>query len=151
MKKLLLLAAAVAVSVVFAGCASTGTTQQTPAQVASLVCPQLEAGLALLQTDGVFTGGAANTLSTQIEPDVTAVCSAGANVTTTSLQTLVNATFPVILTAISNSSLSASEKSKDASIITLVQIALNVGLGIAAETATPAPAASAPVAASSAS
>lgn len=130
--KSLYIAALTAVCVTFAGCASTGATQKTPSQIAALVCPSLETGLTTLQTDGVFTGVAANTLSVQIEPDVTAVCAAGASVTTASLQTLANATFPVVLTAISNSSLPASEKSKDTSIITAVQLALNIALGIAA-------------------
>jgi|SRR5580700_3274293 hypothetical protein len=110
------------------GCASLQS--ETPMQIAATVCPSINSGLSQLKTDGFLTGGAADTLSNQVMPDINAVCAAGATVTTTSLQNLVNAALPVIVTAIDNSSLSADKKNTDAAIVGGIALAINTGLAL---------------------
>ncbi len=107
MKRSMLLAAGF-VALVLGACASIPT--QTPAQVAAAVCPGLQSEVALLQSSGVFTGGAQATLTNQIQLDLASVCAVGATVTQVSLQNLVNATFPVIVAAINVSSLTDQQK-----------------------------------------
>lgn len=143
MKKMLL-AAGVALSVVLAGCnGSAPVAKLTPAQVAAIVCPSAKSELQTLQLAGVFTGGAADTLSKQVQPDVDAVCDIGATVTDAKLQTLVNAAFPLVTSIVKNSTLSDQDKAKAYLAIGGLQAVVNTNIALAAATA-----ASAPVAAS---
>lgn len=130
MFKKLCLAAGIVASVAFAGCASTGSNQQTPAQIAALVCPSVQAEIATLDAADVFTGGAAATLASQITPDVAAVCSAGATVTTANLQTLVNAAIPVAATVIGNSPMTPQDKAIALLALGGAQTIVNTALGI---------------------
>jgi hypothetical protein len=114
----------------FSGCASTGSATQTPAQIAAVVCPNVQAEIATLNAAGVFTGGAASTLANQITPDVAAVCTAGATVTAANLQTLVNAAIPVAATVISNSPMTPQDKAIALLALGGAQTIVNTALGI---------------------
>jgi len=150
MKKLLAVLAAGVAALAIAACGTPSTL--TFAQQVDIVCTATTTELATLQASGVFTGGAQATLTNQIQPDMAAVCAAGATVTKANLQNLVNATFPVIVTAVGNSNLSQADKT--AAVTAVGAIATGVGLAIAlmpaavptSTAASGASAASAPVA-----
>jgi hypothetical protein len=126
MKKIMLLAAGVALSIALAACSSV--PQQTPAQIAATVCPGVQSELALLSASGVFTGGAAATLANQIQPDVAAVCASGATVTSVNLQTLVNAALPVVVAAVNVSSLTDQQKLEATLAVGALATAVNTAL-----------------------
>lgn len=131
LKKLCLTAGLVALAA-FAGCASTGgAPKQTPAQIAEIVCPAVQAELTTLQAAGIFTGGASITLVGQIQPDVNAVCAAGAQVTSTNLQSLVNVTVPVIATVVTNSPMPPQDKLIAILALGGAQTVFNTAMGIA--------------------
>ena len=144
-RKSMLLAAGLVAAVALVGCKSLPT--QTPAQIAANICPGVQSEIDLLKKSGVFTGGAQATLTNQVQPDVDAVCAAGATVTTLSIQKLVQATFPVVLTAIANSGLTDQQKLQATVAVGVVVTGINTALSLqpATSTTTPAPA---PVAAS---
>jgi len=144
-RKSMLLAAGLVAAVALVGCKSLPT--QTPAQIAANICPGVQSEIDLLKKSGVFTGGAQATLTNQVQPDVDAVCTAGATVTTLSIQKLVQATFPVVLTAIANSGLTDQQKLQATVAVGVVVTGINTALSLqpATSTTTPAPA---PVAAS---
>lgn len=125
------IAALAAVCVFFAGCATTGSTQ-TPAQVAATICPALQSEVSLLSASGVFTGGAQATLVNQVTPDVASVCAAGVTVTSISLQNLVNATLPVIVSAINASPMLAAQKNEAILAIGAFSMAINTALSLQA-------------------
>lgn len=125
MKKLLI-AATAAICVLVSGCANV--PKQTPAQIAATVCPGVQSELALLSASGVFTGGAAATLANQIQPDVAAVCASGATVTSANLQTLVNATLPVVVAAVNVSSLTDQQKLEATLAVGALATAVNTAL-----------------------
>jgi hypothetical protein len=125
MKKIMLLAAGLAM-LAFAGCANAPT--QTPAQIAANICPGIQSEISVLQVSGVFTGGAQATLTNQVQPDVNAVCAAGATVTTASIRNLVSATFPIVITVIQNSSLSDTQKLQATVAVGLVVTGINTAL-----------------------
>lgn len=147
--KSMFIAAFAAVCVSFAGCATTGTTQ-TPAQVAATICPALQSEVSLLSASGVFTGGAQATLTNQVVPDVASVCAAGVTVTKVTLQNLVSATIPVIVSAINVSSMSASQKNEAILAVGAFSMAINMALSLQAaplSTTMPPAAVSAPASA----
>lgn len=128
--------------------ACAGFTVQSPAQIAATYCPIIQPELTTLQTSGVFTGGAEDTLTTKITPKVAAVCAAGAVVTSTSLTALASEAVPLITAAISASSLSAADQKTATDIVNGVQLGINAAVGI--YSATHPPVATPPAAASSA-
>jgi hypothetical protein len=117
-----------------AGCASTGSTTQTPAQIAAAVCPAVQTELATVESAGVFTGGAADTLTNQVIPDVAAVCSATESATSTGISGIANTVIPLIVTAINNSSLDSSAKTTYILAIGAIQTTINLALGLTAST-----------------
>jgi hypothetical protein len=131
MKKLMLLAAALVASVaMLAGCSGSAPTL-TFAQQVSIACGAGNGEIAILQGDGVFTGGAADTLEKTIKPAVAKACTAGATVTTPDLQTLVNTTLPLVKSLVDSSSLAPDNiKAADAAIDTGV-LAFNVAISLA--------------------
>ncbi|MGN8062375.1 hypothetical protein ACTJK4_11985 [Ralstonia sp. 22111] len=79
----MLLAAGIAATVL-AACASA--PQLTFDQQVAIACGGAQGEIAILKADNVFTGGAADTLTKDIEPAINKVCKVGATVTDTSLQ-----------------------------------------------------------------
>jgi hypothetical protein len=139
MKVMLLAAGLVALSLV--GCAGAPTL--TFAQQVSIACGAANGEIAILKGDGVFTGGAEKTLTDTVQPAVDKVCSAGASVAKPDLQSIVNATLPLVKSLVDSSSLSPDKiKAADAAIDTGV-LAFNIAISLA-----PTVTATAPVAAS---
>ncbi|WP_186211316.1 hypothetical protein [Burkholderia gladioli] len=137
MKKMLLAAGLVALAFLLIGCGSTPTLT-FPQQVA-IACGAANGEIAILKADGVFTGGAADTLNKTVQPAITKVCAVGATVTSPDLQTIVNSTLPAIKDLIDTSSL-ANKSAADAAIDTAI-LAFNVAISMRQATATTAPAA----------
>ncbi|WP_454825893.1 hypothetical protein [Paraburkholderia xenovorans] len=143
MKRLsMLLAAGLVAAVALVGCASAPT--QTPAQIAANICPGVQSEIDVLQKSGVFTGGAQATLTNQIQPDVDAVCAAGAALTATTvdIRKLVQATFPIVVAVIANSSLTDQQKLQATLAVGVVVTGINTALSLqpATSTTTPGPA-----------
>ncbi|AXE94616.1 hypothetical protein CUJ90_19490 [Paraburkholderia terricola] len=137
----MLLAAGLLAAVALVGCKSLPT--QTPAQIAANVCPGVQSEIDVLKKSGIFTGGAQATLTEQIQPDVNAVCAAGVTVTTGDIRKLVQATFPVVVTVIANSSLTDQQKLQATVAVGVVVTGINTALSLQppTSTTTPAPAA----------
>lgn len=144
MKKLMLLAAGV-VALALSACA--GAPQLTFAQQVSIACGAAKGEIAILKADGVFTGGAEATLNDTVQPAVDKVCSVGASVAKPDLQSIVNATLPLVKSLVDSSSLSPDKiKAADAAIDTGV-LAFNIAISLAPVTTATAPvAASTPLA-----
>lgn len=124
----------------------------TFAQQVSIACGAAKGEIVILQSDGVFTGGAADTLTKKIQPAVDKVCAAGATVTKPDLQSIVNATLPLVKSFVDASSLSPDKiKAADAAIDTGV-LAFNIAISMAPDavsTGASAPAVAAPASAAS--
>ncbi|WP_369065327.1 hypothetical protein [Burkholderia gladioli] len=137
MKKMLLAAGLVALAFLLIGCGSAPTLT-FPQQVA-IACGAANGEIAILKADGVFTGGAADTLNKTVQPAIAKVCAIGATVTSPDLQTIVNSTLPAIKDLIDASSL-ANKSAADAAIDTAI-LAFNVAISMHQATAVTAPAA----------
>jgi hypothetical protein len=141
MKKIFAALAAGLVALALSACAGAPTL--TFAQQVSIACGAANGEIAILKGDGVFTGGAEKTLTETVQPAVDKVCSAGASVAKPDLQSIVNATLPLVKSLADSSSLSPDKiKAADAAIDTGV-LAFNIAISLA-----PAVTATAPVAAS---
>jgi hypothetical protein len=141
MKKIFAALAAGIVALALSACA--GAPALTFAQQVSIACGAANGEIAILKGDGVFTGGAEKTLTETVQPAVDKVCSAGASVAKPDLQSVVNATLPLVKSLVDSSSLSPDKiKAADAAIDTGV-LAFNIAISLA-----PAVTATAPVAAS---
>lgn len=146
MKRFIMLLAAGIAASVLAACASA--PQLTFDQQVVIACGAAQGEIAILKADNVFTGGAANTLANDVEPAIAKVCAAGATVTDASLQSIVNATLPLIKSLVDASSLPQDKKNAaDAAVDTAV-LAFNIAVKLAPVSTAPAPvsAASAPAA-----
>jgi hypothetical protein len=97
MKKILAALAAGLVALALSACAGAPTL--TFAQQVSIACGAANGEIAILKGDGVFTGGAEKTLTDTVQPAVDKVCSAGASVAKPDLQSVVNATLPLVAVA----------------------------------------------------
>lgn len=147
MKALTLLAAGLVASLLSACNGTAPTLTLTPQQAVALVCADGKTAINIMVDDGVFTGGALDTLNKKVSPDFDKVCAAGATVTTPNLQNLTNATLPLLKTLVDGSNLQPQQKNDAKAAIDLTTLAINTA--IALQPATVPTAASAPVAASS--
>lgn len=129
MKKFMLLAAGIVASIVLAACATA--PQLTFQQQVSIACGAAQGEIAILKADNVFTGGAANTLATDVEPAIAKVCAAGASVTDASLQSIVNSTLPLIKSLVDSSSLPQDKKNAAAAAIDTGVLAFNIAINLA--------------------
>ncbi|WAL81460.1 hypothetical protein OYT13_16605 [Pandoraea sp. XJJ-1] len=150
MKKILVLLAAGIAAFIAAGCASQSATIppvaiQSPAQIAARACPLLTDELSTLALAGVFTGGAQDTLTKEIQPAVDKVCEAGAVPTQLSLQTLSKSVTPLLVALVKASSLPDVDKTKAILVIGTSKAVLDTAL---IALAPPAAAAEVPAAAS---
>ena len=126
MKKLITFTLAV-VLLTASGCAITpGATPQTPAQIATQVCPPIESGLAALQTAGLSPTD--TTALAKITPLVTAACSSTATINLANLQALGNTGFPAVQAIISASSLPSTTKQKATTDLLALQIVFDAVL-----------------------
>jgi hypothetical protein len=139
MKKLLTLLAAGFVALALSAC--SGAPTLTFAQQVAVACGAANGEIAILKGDGVFTGGAEKTLTDTVQPAVDKACSAGASVAKPDLQSLVNATLPLVKSLVDSSSLSPDKmKAADAAIDTGV-LAFNIAISLAPTVVATAPAA----------
>lgn len=146
MKRTLMLLAAGLVALTLTACGGSAPTLTFVQQV-SIACGAANGEIAILKGDGVFTGGAEKTLTDTVQPAVDKACSAGATVAKPDLQSIVNATLPLIKSLVDASSLSPDKiKAADAAIDTGV-LAFNIAISLAPTGVATVPA-SAPVAAS---
>jgi len=130
MKKLFTAAAVCLVASALSACGGTAPTLTFPQQVA-IACGAANGEIAILKADNVFTGGAAKTLTDTVQPAVDKVCSAGASVTKHDLQTVVNATLPLVKSVVDTSSLPQDKKNAaDAAIDTGI-LAFNIAISLA--------------------
>ncbi len=104
MKKLMLLAACIVASAfLVSGCQSFGTVQQSPAQVAAVLCPatnsaitQITAFNAAMAPTLPAAANANDVIEKTVKPVVNGVCAAGATITSTSVQALITQGIPAI-------------------------------------------------------
>jgi hypothetical protein len=147
MKSLTLLAACLVASVLCA-CNGSAPTLTFPQQVA-IACGAANGEVAILKADSVFTGGAANTLTEVVQPAIDKVCAAGATVTATNLQSVVNTTLPLVKSVVDSSALTQDKKNAADAAIDSGILAFNIAISLAPLVTSTAPAvASAPAAAS---
>jgi hypothetical protein len=149
-RNLMLLAAGLVASVTFAisltGCDSAPTL--TAQQQVTIACAAINSEVSTLQVSGIFTGGAQDTLTKQVQPDVARVCTAGAAVTTANLQSIVDDALPAVQTIVNNSTLSERDKNAATLAIGAASATVSVAIAFQAGAVTSTSAASAPVVAS---
>ncbi|WP_230940701.1 hypothetical protein [Burkholderia diffusa] len=144
-KNLMLFAAGIVASVsILAGCGSAPAL--TFQQQVAIACGAANGEIAILKADGVFTGGAAVTLSDTVQPAIAKVCAVGATVSKPDLQTIVNDALPAIKALVNASSL-PNKAASDAAIDTAI-LAFNVAISMNGAVAAPAAPASTPLAGS---
>lgn len=130
MKKLFAAIAVCLVASILSACGGTAPAMTFP-QAVSIACGGMKGELVILQSDGVFTGGAADTLTKKVQPAVDKICAAGASITKPDLQALVNTTLPLVKTFVDASSMSPDKiKAADAAIDTGV-LAFNMAISMA--------------------
>jgi hypothetical protein len=142
----MLLAAGFAVAALSA-CNGTVPTLTFQQQVA-LVCSDGNAAVSIMTDDGLFTGGALNTLNETITPAFNKVCAAGATVTAANLKSLTTDTLPLLKTLVSASSLQQQAKSDANVAIDLAALAISTAIAmqpVAVPTAASTPLAGAPL------
>lgn len=101
MFKRMLLAAGIAASMLFAGCAATPV--QSPAQIAAAFCPAANNAVTLLTAFNVTVGStvpdaviANKVIEKTVKPIVRGACAAGATITSTNVQALIDQGIPAI-------------------------------------------------------
>ncbi|WP_175777649.1 hypothetical protein [Burkholderia anthina] len=99
----MLLAAGIAASVMFTGCQSLGSVQQSPAQIAAVLCPatnsaitQITAFNAAMAPTLPAAASANAAIEKTVKPIVNGTCAAGATITSTSVQALITQGIPAI-------------------------------------------------------
>ena len=96
MKRYAPIALLVVICAALSGCQSTGTTTQTPAAIAAQVCPVVNTTIAALQADPALSAVAKADLA-KAAPIAVTVCSAASTVTTSNLEALASAAFPLLI------------------------------------------------------
>lgn len=146
MKKMLLLAAGVAASLAFAGCASTGS--QSPTQVAADVHAQVVKACAVIQPTMASLAAMQAQLPADVQADmakaqpiISAVCSAPA-IQIASVQDLVNVAFPLAIKIVAASPMTDADKTTAEIALTAANVAVSAALAQYAPVA-PVPASSA--------
>ncbi|WP_346274976.1 hypothetical protein [Burkholderia ambifaria] len=126
-KNIMLLAAGIVTSIfILAGCVSSPTL--TFQQQVAIACGAANGEIAILKADGVFTGGAADTLSNTVQPAIAKVCSVGASATARDLQMIVDTTLLAIKALVDASSLQ-NKGAADAAIDSAI-FAFNVAISL---------------------
>lgn len=148
--------AAFIAAMILAACATSGTQPLSPAQIASVACPQIN--LAVTQLTAFNTVAEANpatkALATKanadlatLQPTIAAVCAAGATVTATNVQALAQQALPALGTVVGSLPLPPAQQAQVQGALVLAETAMGlVGVveqQIQAAKAAPASAASA--------
>lgn len=127
-----MLLAAGATLLALSACSSAPTL--TFADQVKIACGAAQGEFAILTADGVFTGGAADTLNNKIKPAVSEVCAAGATVNTASLQAIVNTTLPLVKSVVDSSVLTQDKKNAANAAIDTAVLAFNMAISLAPAT-----------------
>lgn len=109
-------------------CSSAPTL--TFADQVKIACGAAQGEFAILTADGVFTGGAADTLEKTVKPAVAEVCAVGATVNPASLQTVVNTTLPLVKSLVDSSSLAQDKKNAANAAIDTAVLAFNIAISM---------------------
>ncbi|WP_175760579.1 hypothetical protein [Burkholderia anthina] len=156
MKKLMLLAAGIAASVLVAGCQSFGSVQQSPAQIAAVLCPATNSAITQITA---FNAAMAPTLPAAenanvvvertVKPIVDGACAAGATITSTSVQALITQGIPAIAGVVAALPLPATTQAAIQAGFAAAELAVNLvgtyeGALQAAKTSAAVPAAVSP-------
>jgi hypothetical protein len=131
MRKYAALAAGVAL-LALSACSSAPTL--TFADQVKIACGAAQGEFAILTADGVFTGGAADTLEKTVKPAIAEVCAAGATVNAASLQTVVNTTLPLVKSLVDSSSIAQDKKNAANAAIDTAVLAFNMAISLAPAT-----------------
>jgi hypothetical protein len=135
MKKMLLLAAGLVASVAFSGCASTGQSNQTPAQLlatihsqVNIACTSIAPSLTSIKAlePGLTVDQAA--VVDQVYTYTNAFCAAHETVSVASIQAFANTAIPAGLKLVNGSSLSQDNKTLIAIGAIALQTALNTAV-----------------------
>jgi hypothetical protein len=135
------------IALVLSACNGSMPTLTFQQQVA-LACSDGTAAINIMTDDGLFTGGALNTLNVTVTPAFNKVCAAGATVTTPNLNSLTADTLPLLKTLVSASNLQPQAKNDANVAIDLVAFAINTAVALApaaVPTAASTPLAGAPI------
>ena len=147
---MLLAAGLVASFTLLAGCNGTMPTLSFQ-QASALVCADANTAVQIMTDDGVFTGGALNTLNNDFKPALAKVCTAGVTVTTPNLQALVDVGLPLLKSLVNASNLQQQAKNSANAAVDVVTLAVNTAIALQPAPATTTPTApAAPAAASGA-
>lgn len=132
MKKMLLLAAGVAASFAFSGCASTGS--QSPAQVAADVHTKVAKACAVIQPTMASLAAMQAQLPADVQADmakaqpiISVVCSAPA-IQIASIQDLVNVAFPLAIKIVAASPMKDADKTTAEIALTAANVAVSAAL-----------------------
>jgi hypothetical protein len=143
----MLLAAGLAASVaLLAGCQGTAPSLSFQ-QATALVCADANTAVQIMTDDGMFTGGALNTLNNDFKPVLAKVCAAGVTVTKPNLQALVDVGFPLLKTLVAASNLQQQMKNSANAAIDVATLAVNTAIALQPSTSATTPAAPAPASA----
>ena len=107
-----------------AACQTTAGAKPTPAEITAKVCPPLEATIAVLQYSPAITDGAKEEVA-RGAPLVKSLCAPDAVADVTGLADLADITLPMLMNAVSTSTLPDADKNNLLLAIALVQIAVN--------------------------
>ncbi|WP_434663407.1 hypothetical protein P5W99_24295 [Paraburkholderia sp. A3BS-1L] len=141
LRKLMLLAAGFAVLALSACNGSAPTLPPlTFAQQVGLACNYADTAVTIMTDDGLFTGGALNTLNTDVKPAIGKVCAAGATVTTPNLQALSKTALPLLKSVVDASSLAPQAKNDAKTAIDLTAAAINTAILLQPAASAPTPA-----------
>jgi len=96
----------------------------TPAEITAKICPPLEATIAVLQFSPAVSDGAREEIA-RAAPLVHSLCAPGAVADVTGLADLADRTLPMLMQAVSDSTMKDQDKQNLLLAIALVQIAVN--------------------------
>jgi len=131
----LMLVCALACVTLVSGCATSSPQPLTPAQIASIACPQVN--LAVTQLTAFNTvliatpttasfGTKANADLVKLQPTIAAVCAAGATVTATNLQALAQQALPALGTVVGSLPLPAPQQAQIQGALVLAETAMGL-------------------------
>ena len=107
-----------------AACTTTAGNKPTPSEVTAKICPSLMATVSVLMASPSVTDGAKEEM-VRVAPLAHALCAPGAVADVTGLADLADITLPMLITAVSTSTLPDADKNNLLLALALVQIAVN--------------------------
>lgn len=109
---------------VLAACQTTAGNKMTPAEITARICPPLEATISVLQYSPAITDGAKEEIA-RGAPLVHSLCAPGAVADVTGLADLADRTLPMLMKAVSESTMPDKDKQNILLAIALLQITVN--------------------------